>query len=192
MRMVLDLNSVKDYQTFIKAKSLPTFRCVGREIFLSDEYAAQLGVKPEKVKAVKYKPIKGLFDYQRDIAALAIKKKKFAVFMECVAGETIVNSPDGDERIEVLAGRGVPVRVWALNSDGEPVIANATCPWINGFDELYEITLHIEFFAAPFALKRNEMTRSSMLVVWIIVEIIMNATTFAHFAYSVIRQTETS
>ena len=42
--------------------------------------------------ASEYVPIRGLFDYQRDIAALAIQKRKFAVFAECGLGKTLILS----------------------------------------------------------------------------------------------------
>ena len=38
----------------------------------------------------EYVPIPGLFDYQRDIAALAIRKRKFAVFADCGLGKTLI------------------------------------------------------------------------------------------------------
>lgn len=91
MKLVLDPNNVQDYAVFIKAKSLPQFRCVGHEISFPSEYAHMLGLSPPpQAKHRKYKPIDGLFDYQRDIATLAIRKRKFAVFMECGYGKDLI------------------------------------------------------------------------------------------------------
>lgn len=91
MQIVLDPNDVNDYRIFVKAKSLPRFRCRGHEIEFPDEYASLLGISPVNDFAdVDYSPINGLFDYQRDIARLAIRKRKFAVFMECGLGKDLI------------------------------------------------------------------------------------------------------
>ena len=37
-----------------------------------------------------FEPLPGLFDYQQAIAALAIRKKKFAAFIACGFGKTLV------------------------------------------------------------------------------------------------------
>lgn len=58
----------------------------------------------------------------------------------CVAGETIVQGPDGDERIDVLEQRGKPIQVWALDETG-PVAAWATAPFRKGITDLYRVEL---------------------------------------------------
>ncbi len=91
MRLVLDLDNPMDYRTFIAAKGLPKFRCVGKEIEFPDEYAAMLGLAPvAQAKKAVYKPIKGLFDYQQGISRLSIRKKKFAVFAQCGLGKDLM------------------------------------------------------------------------------------------------------
>lgn len=91
MKLLLNPSDCEDYRMFIKAKSLPRFRCVGREIEFPDEYASVLGlsVSPEALPA-KYIPLKGLFDYQRGIAKLSIRKKKFCVFAQCGLGKDLM------------------------------------------------------------------------------------------------------
>lgn len=142
MDFVLDPMKIEDYRLFLKAKTLPQFRCRGRNIFVPDEYAAMLGVGIPEIAThnTAYAPIKGLFDYQQDIAAMAIRKKKFAIFADCVAGETVVNGPNGSERIDVLASKGEPIHVWALNNRGHAVHAMATAPFINGYAPLYRFS----------------------------------------------------
>ncbi|MGZ6362715.1 MAG: hypothetical protein ACXWP0_13640, partial [Ktedonobacterales bacterium] len=58
----------------------------------------------------------------------------------CVAGETVMQGPDGDERIDVLHKQGKPIRVWALGPDGI-VPAWGTAPFIKGIAPLYRIVL---------------------------------------------------
>ena len=90
MKINLNLNSVDDYLTFLKVKALPQFKFSGRVVEFPDEYANSLGIKNERRKPVRFKPSPFLFDYQSDIARLAIKKQKFALFMACGLGKTLV------------------------------------------------------------------------------------------------------
>lgn len=70
-------------------------------------------------------------------------KGKAALFMEpgCVAGETVIQGPDGNERIDRLAARGQPIRVWSLAHDGRIVSSKATAPFKKGVADLYEFIL---------------------------------------------------
>lgn len=90
MRLVLDPNSPTDYKTFLRVKSLPTYRIRGREAWFPDEYADRLGLRERGSKDKPYEPWHGLFDYQRDIAAMAIRKRKFAAFADCGLGKTFI------------------------------------------------------------------------------------------------------
>lgn len=90
MRIVLNANSIDDYRTFLRIKSLPTYRIRGREAWFPDEYVERLGLREQSSKAMPYEPWPGLFDYQRDIAAMAIQKRKFAAFADCGLGKTFI------------------------------------------------------------------------------------------------------
>jgi len=91
MRVAVNPSSIDDYRKFLAVKSLPSFRCTGREMSFPDEYAHLIdGAAAQAVKNVAYKPWPGLFDYQRDIAAMAIQKRKFAIFADCGLGKTLM------------------------------------------------------------------------------------------------------
>lgn len=90
MKLNIDLNTVEGYRNFIRVKSLPVYKFTGREAWFPDEYADRMGLSVGKAKVAKYTPSKFLFDYQRDIAALAIKKQKFAVFADCGLGKDLI------------------------------------------------------------------------------------------------------
>lgn len=84
----MNLSTIAGYRTFLKVKSLPVYRFEGRDAIVPDEYASMLGVNPKKTKHDKYEPRDWLFDYQKAIAALAIRKRKYAVFADCGLGKT--------------------------------------------------------------------------------------------------------
>ena len=91
MRLVLDPNSLDDYQRFLKVKRLPVYRFEGRTAVVPDEYADRIGcsvaVEPE---SMEYEPLPGLFDYQRDIVKMAIEKRCFSIFADCGLGKTLM------------------------------------------------------------------------------------------------------
>lgn len=90
MRITLDPSNVDDYRTFLKVKELPTFKFSGRTAVFPDEYAERLGVDVAVQQHDEYVPYDGLFDYQRDIARMAVDKGKFAVFADCGLGKTFI------------------------------------------------------------------------------------------------------
>lgn len=59
----------------------------------------------------------------------------------CLSGDTIIEGPDGNERIDKLAKRGGPFRVWSLTPDGKKVAATADFAFKKGTAELYTYTL---------------------------------------------------
>ncbi len=77
----LDLNSISDYRRFLQIKALPRFRFSGRRAIVPDEYCHLLGMKAEDKEEVEYEPESWMFDYQKAISKLAVRKKKFALFV---------------------------------------------------------------------------------------------------------------
>lgn len=90
MRLALNTHRIDDYAMFLRVKSLPRYRFIGGFAEFPDEYAADLGLAVPDAPTAEYAPSKWLFDYQRDIAAMAIRKKKFAVFADCGLGKTAI------------------------------------------------------------------------------------------------------
>ena len=90
MLIDFDTRSIEDYKTFLKLKRLPVYSFQGSTAVVPDEYAKLLTGKKIKQPKLSYKPSEFLFDYQRDIATLTIRKQKFAVFAECGLGKTLI------------------------------------------------------------------------------------------------------
>jgi len=91
VRVMLSMGSVDDYRTFLRIKALPKFQIRGEFAEFPDEYSQRvLGVRVADANAADYAPSRGLFDYQLDIARMAIKKQKFAVFADCGLGKTLI------------------------------------------------------------------------------------------------------
>lgn len=90
MKIALDPSSPADYVMFLHIKSLPVYSFRGREAWFPDDYAGRLGLDVKQEEHARYRPSKFCFDYQRDIAELALRKRKFAVFADCGLGKTII------------------------------------------------------------------------------------------------------
>jgi hypothetical protein len=89
--MILHLdNTLEGYRNFLRVKALPRYEIRGRMAWFPDEYAQAIGVVPPAAAKSDYVPRPGLFDYQRDIVALAVERRKFAIFADCGLGKTFM------------------------------------------------------------------------------------------------------
>ena len=85
----LDTDRVEDYRLFLRLKRLPRVRFQGRTAIVPEEYAETLGV-PVQSRSTEIALSPFLFDYQRDIVRLAVRKQRFAVFADCGLGKSLI------------------------------------------------------------------------------------------------------
>ncbi len=91
MEILLSTHNIDDYRLFLKIKSLPNYRFRGSTAIIPDEYAALVAGQTAAVNDLPdYIPSDFLFDYQRDISAMAIRKQKMAIFADCGLGKTLI------------------------------------------------------------------------------------------------------
>jgi len=92
MAQVVDFNtrSIADYKRFLTLKRVPSYSWKGLQAIVPDEYASLIGDTQNAIVNCEYSPSNHCFDYQRDIAATAIRKRKYAVFADCGMGKTII------------------------------------------------------------------------------------------------------
>lgn len=83
-------SNAADYGRFLAARRLPRYRVQGRQIWVPDEYAELIGLAAERIAVADYEPSPFLFDYQRDIARMAIAKRRFACFADCGLGKSLI------------------------------------------------------------------------------------------------------
>ena len=89
MKLLFDPRSAESYREFLKVRQCPVYRIQGREAWVPDDYADRFGGVATN-HDVKYKPLDIAFDYQADITALAIAKRKYAIFADCGLGKTLM------------------------------------------------------------------------------------------------------
>ena len=88
MKVTFNTSRISSYRKFLAVKSLPAYSITGHSAEFPDEYAEKIGFKTEKKQFSNWEPSDWLFDYQRFIVDLAIKKRKFAIFADCGLGKT--------------------------------------------------------------------------------------------------------
>ena len=89
MQLTLNPRSIEDYRKFCQVKRLPAYHIRGRLATVPNQYADRLGEQIE-IKAAKVDLPDYAFDYQRDIARMAIEKQKFAIFADCGLGKSLM------------------------------------------------------------------------------------------------------
>lgn len=90
MQLMFDTGSMVDYERFLRLKKTPAYQWRGEIAVVPDEYAAWIDGRERHLPDADYTPSPFLFDYQRDVARLAIRKRKFAVFADCGLGKTLL------------------------------------------------------------------------------------------------------
>lgn len=90
MKIVFNTDSMADYRTFIRMKSLPQYWFQGRQAVVPDQYAYLLTGERIASNQLPYERSEYLFDYQGDIAEMAIREQKYAVFAACGLGKTAI------------------------------------------------------------------------------------------------------
>lgn len=89
--LTFDLHSIESYRMFLKVRSLPSYRIQGRQATFPDEYAHLLGIEPNtNSDSDEYVAPDWFFDYQKAITKMAIEKKRFAAFVDCGLGKTLI------------------------------------------------------------------------------------------------------
>jgi superfamily II DNA or RNA helicase len=90
VNITFDTSSLASYEQFLQVRKLPTYRFRGTKAVIPDEYAKLLGADAAKQVDAVCDVHPRLFDYQRDIAKLAIQKRKYAIFADCGLGKTFM------------------------------------------------------------------------------------------------------
>lgn len=89
MQLTFVPGDLASYRQFLAVKKLPHYRIIGRTAEFPDEYADRLGLDVPPVSGEKpYGPEPYLFDYQRAITKIAIKRRRYALFADCGLGKT--------------------------------------------------------------------------------------------------------
>ncbi len=90
MEIRFNTHNVESYRQFLAVKSVPSYRITGHRAWVPDEYATRIGAAAVPGAPPQYVPHPSCFDYQADITRIAIEKRKYAAFIDCGYGKTLV------------------------------------------------------------------------------------------------------
>ena len=90
MQVNFKTGDMASYRQFLRLKKLPTYSWVGTSAIIPDEYSHLLDGDTTETNEHDIECSEFLFDYQRAIAEMAIRKQKFAVFADCGLGKTAI------------------------------------------------------------------------------------------------------
>lgn len=90
MRLSFNTNSMADYRKFLSVRKCPVYSFDGHFADVPDEYSEYVTGERKEISETDYEPSDFLFDYQADISRMAIRKRKFAAFVECGLGKTLI------------------------------------------------------------------------------------------------------
>lgn len=85
-----DYGSADSYRRFLDIRRCPIYRFVGGEARIPNEYLDRLGMEQPKAIGSEYTPLDAMFDYQKDIAGIAVQRRKYAIFADCGLGKTMM------------------------------------------------------------------------------------------------------
>ena len=89
--MIINTDRIEDYRKFLRIKQLPVYRFRGCVAEYPQEYENIVNGKKARRKAATDGTLSPfLFDYQRAIVDIALRKQRFCVFADCGLGKTLI------------------------------------------------------------------------------------------------------
>jgi hypothetical protein len=102
----INTGSIDGYDLFLKCKSLPKYEVNGN-IFYTDEKSYQYVFGGDSVSKCKLINNGIAFDYQKYVVDKALERERYAAFLDCGLGKTIIELMFVHSVIESIGGKGL-------------------------------------------------------------------------------------
>jgi hypothetical protein len=102
----IDTKSLDGYNKFIQCKRLPRYR-VERDKIITDTKSFNYVFGGMDDRIVKHEPHKIEFDYQKYVVSRALERERFAAFLDCGLGKTIIELTYLHDVIRTIGGKGI-------------------------------------------------------------------------------------
>jgi len=79
--------------------------------------------------------------HQDVVLRFALNRGKSAAFLDCVSGDTLITTSQGDMRIDDLANAGHAITVLSRCRDGSVKWSLATAPFAKGYGDMFKVTM---------------------------------------------------
>jgi hypothetical protein len=104
--ILIDTKTIDGYNLFLKCKKLPRYKIVGSSV-ITDEKSYQYVFGGKDIRTVKHLKHKIEFDYQSYVIERALQREKFAAFLDCGLGKTIIELVFAHSVINSIGGKGI-------------------------------------------------------------------------------------
>jgi hypothetical protein len=102
----IDTKTLEGYNLFVQCKRLPRYKIVKNEVITDEKsYAYVFGGKDERI--VTHEKHKIEFDYQSYVVKRALEREKYAAFLDCGLGKTIIELMCAHDVIKSIGGKGI-------------------------------------------------------------------------------------
>lgn len=106
IRIVIDTKTLDGYNKFIQCKRLPRYKVIKNEIVTDKKsYAYVFGCADDRT--VKHNAHKIEFDYQKYVVSKALERERYAAFLDCGLGKTIIELTYIHDVIKTIGGKGI-------------------------------------------------------------------------------------
>jgi len=102
----IDTKTLDGYNLFIKCKKLPLYK-VENNIIITDELSYNYIFGDTVVNKITHKQHSIEFDYQRYVINKALERERFAAFLDCGLGKTIIELLFVYDVIKTIGGKGI-------------------------------------------------------------------------------------
>ena len=102
----IDTKTLDGYDLFVKCKKLPRYKVVGNDV-VTDEKSYNYVFGGKETGRVKHKKHGIEFDYQGYVVQRALDREKFAAFLDCGLGKTIIELLFANDVIKRFGGKAL-------------------------------------------------------------------------------------
>jgi hypothetical protein len=99
-------NDRAGYDLFLKCKTLPRYKVFGN-IIETDDLSYQFVFGGEKTATITHHPNEIEFDYQRCVVQRALERERYAAFLDCGLGKTIIELTYMHDVVAAIGGKAI-------------------------------------------------------------------------------------
>jgi len=102
----IDTKTLDGYNMFVRCKRLPRYKVRGNSVVTdAKSYHYVFGGKDERVVSHVDHPIE--FDYQSYVVRRALERERYAAFLDCGLGKTIIELMYAHDVVKTIGGKGI-------------------------------------------------------------------------------------
>ena len=102
----INTSTIDGYNLFLECKKLPRYRVIKNEV-ITDEKSYQYVFSGDKKQSIIHEKTRIEFDYQGYVVQRALEREKYAAFLDCGLGKTIIELMFAHDVVGQFGGKGI-------------------------------------------------------------------------------------